>query len=111
MNKREFGKAGELLAAGYLKQMGYRILCTNYWCSRGEIDIIAQKGNCVHFVEVKTRAGEDYGRASECISPQKLRRMQDAANSYMKSVCGMPGLAENMQFDLIEIRMEHLQNI
>ena len=111
MNKREFGKAGEMLAADFLQQNGYRLLFRNYWCSRGEIDLIAQKDGYIHFIEVKTRTNDFYGRASESITWKKIERMRAAAVSYMKSVEGMPGLAEKMQFDLLEIQLKHTENV
>lgn len=111
MNKRTFGKAGESLAAEYLKQSGYMILFSNYWCRIGEIDIVAQKGNCVHFVEVKTRNSSFYGTPSESVTQQKLNRMRLAAESYMKATAGMPGLGNKIQFDLIEIELKHTENI
>ena len=111
MNKREFGKAGEQLAADFLEQSGYRILFKNYWCRAGEIDLVAQKGDCVHFVEVKTRTGDFYGRPSESVTWHKIDNMRLAAESYMKSVAGMPGLGKKMQFDLIEIELKHTENI
>lgn len=111
MNKRKFGKAGEMLAAEYLEQTGYKILFRNYWCSSGEIDIIAQKANRVHFVEVKTRTGEYYGSPSESVTWHKIDRMRLAAETYMKAVAGMPGLGKHVQFDLIEIELKHLENI
>ena len=111
MNKREFGKAGESLAAKYLEQSGYRILFRNYWCRMGEIDIVAQKGNYVHFVEVKTRTGDFYGKPSESVTWQKIDRMRLAAECYMKAFEGMPGLGKKMQFDLIEVELRHTENI
>ena len=111
MNKREFGKSGETLAVDFLEQKGYKILFRNYWCSRGEIDIIAQKDGCVHFVEVKTRTGDYYGRPSENVTWHKIERMRTAAESYMKAVAGMPGLGKLMQFDLVEIELRYLENI
>lgn len=111
MNKREFGKSGENLAADYLEQSGYRILHRNYWCRIGEVDIIAQKGNCVHFVEVKTRTGSFYGTPSESVTGNKVNRMKLAAEHYMKFAAGMPGLGRDMQFDLVEIQIRHTENI
>ena len=111
MNKRGFGNAGESLAVNYLEQSGYRFLFRNYWCRIGEIDIVAQKGGCVHFVEVKTRTGAFYGTPSESVTNHKLSRMRTAAESYMKAFAGMPGLGKNMQFDLIEIELRHTENI
>jgi len=111
MNKREFGEFGEKLAANYLEQSGYRILCRNYWCKMGEIDIVAQKNNCVHFVEVKTRTGGFYGSPSESVTWHKIDKMRLAAESYLKAVSGMPGLGRRFQFDLIEIELKHTENI
>ena len=111
MNNRIFGKAGETLAAEYLEQSGYRILARNYWCRMGEIDIVAQKGNCVHFVEVKTRTGSFYGNPSESVTRHKTERMRLAAESYLKAFAGLPGLGRKAQFDLIEIELRHTENI
>lgn len=111
MNKRELGMAGEAMAAEYLQQNGYRILCRNYWCKIGEIDLIAQKNDTVHFVEVKTRSNECYGRPAESITWRKMERMKAAAVSYMKSVAGMPGLGKQMQFDVVEIQIRHMENV
>ena len=56
MNQRQaFGKAGEQLAAHYLKKKGYKILERNYTCPVGEIDIIGRHKKTIVFVEVKTR--------------------------------------------------------
>ncbi len=111
MNKREFGKSGEKLAADFLEQSGYKIMFRNYWCRVGEIDLIAQKNDCVHFVEVKTRTGDIYGRPSESVTWRKIDKMRLAAESYMKAVAGMPGLGKKMQFDLIEIELKYVENI
>ena len=47
---------GETLAIKYLKNKGYKILDRNFrYKGYGEIDIIAKKGEDLHFVEVKAR--------------------------------------------------------
>lgn len=111
LNKRSFGKSGERLAEEYLSQTGYRILCRNYWCRMGEIDIVAQKDGVVHFVEVKTRSSGEYGRPSESVTRRKTDRMRQVAESYMKAMAGMPGLGKKMQFDVIEIEVRQIENI
>jgi len=111
MNRRELGKAGETLAAEYLQQNGYRILCRNYWCKAGEIDLIAQKNDCVHFVEVKTRSSGYYGIPAESITWRKKERMRAAAASYMKSAAGMPGLGRQMQIDVVEVQIRYTENV
>jgi len=53
--KRQTGDLGEGIAADYLENNGYKIVERNYRKNWGEIDLIAQKENCLIFVEVKTR--------------------------------------------------------
>ncbi|MEK7079870.1 MAG: YraN family protein [Patescibacteria group bacterium] len=54
LSTKEVGNLGEKLVADYLKHEGYRIVAKNVVRKTGEIDVIAQKGNVLHFVEVKT---------------------------------------------------------
>ena len=53
--KRKTGDLGEGIAADYLENNGYKIVERNYRKNWGEIDLIAQKENCLIFIEVKTR--------------------------------------------------------
>lgn len=58
--KRKIGDWGEEQACSFLVRQGYKILDRNYWTREGEIDIIAQIGEKISFIEVKTRSsGED----------------------------------------------------
>lgn len=54
-SKSDTGKLGEELTAYYLRKSGYEIIKRNFRVKGGEIDIIAQKGDIIAFVEVKTR--------------------------------------------------------
>ncbi len=54
------GRWGEKQAAGYLHQKGYRLLAAGYRCRMGEIDLIAQKGRELAFVEVKLRRNANF---------------------------------------------------
>ena len=54
-------KTGEALAVAHLKARGYEILERNYRAVRGEIDLIAQDGDFIVFVEVKTRRSLKFG--------------------------------------------------
>lgn len=56
--KKEFGKSGEDIATEFLKNKGYTIICRNFSCKMGEMDIIAKDKNEIVFIEVKTRSGE-----------------------------------------------------
>ena len=57
-NTRATGNIGEKVAQGYLIKNGFIILEINYWRKWGELDIVARKGNKVHFIEVKTVSHE-----------------------------------------------------
>ena len=65
------GKMGEQLAANYLYEAGYTILHRNWRHRHWEVDIIACRGNRLHFVEVKTRQNLSYGLPEESITKEK----------------------------------------
>ncbi len=78
-----FGAKGETEAVKYLKKNGYLIIETNFRTKAGEIDIIAQKGGDLHFVEVKSRASYTYGHALEAVTPAKQQKLIRAAKFYL----------------------------
>jgi len=87
--KSQIGQFGEDKAAEFLAQQGFKILDRNYRKKWGEIDIVAQKDNSVHFVEVKTvtRArtavpGDDY-EPEDNIHPWKRKRLRRAIETYL----------------------------
>ena len=55
MSSRQIGEKGEEIAAKYLIKRGYKIIQTDWTCQIGEVDIVAQDGDNVVLVEVKTR--------------------------------------------------------
>lgn len=88
MNRREIGRLGERLAARYLDSIGYRVLQRNFRCPLGEIDIIAQDGETLVFVEVRTRTGDTYGTALESLTFEKLDRLKRLALYYIQAERG-----------------------
>lgn len=78
------GIKGEDLAVKFLKGEGYRIITRNYKTSIGEIDIIAQDGNTIVFVEVKTRADEFFGQPFEAVNKRKRQKLKNLALLYQK---------------------------
>lgn len=78
------GYVGENLARAYLLKKGYRILEQNYKVSFGEIDIIAEKNNCICFVEVKSRKSDKYGPPEEAITRHKQKKIIKVAQLYIK---------------------------
>lgn len=80
--RRTFGDLGERLAAHHLQAKGYRIIARNWRRMEGEIDIIAEDGETLAFVEVKSRRGTAMGTASEAISSAKAMRLVQLAELY-----------------------------
>ena len=54
----DLGKLGEELALKKVKRLGYKCIARNYRCALGEIDLIAKDGDCLVFIEIKTRRGK-----------------------------------------------------
>ena len=74
---------GERVAAGALVKRGYRVLEQNFRCRYGEIDIVAEEGTDLVFVEVKTRRGQSYGLPEEAVTPRKARKLTEVASCYL----------------------------
>ena len=89
MTTKDIGDIGEKAAAQFLKKDGYRIVGRNKHFSHNEIDIIAEDGTFIVFVEVKTRSidptcGSAYGPPSSAVTRAKQLRLIQAANAYLK---------------------------
>ncbi len=79
----ELGRWAEEKAVQYLRQNNFKIIQQNWrtrWC---EIDIIAQKGTSVYFVEVKYRSTALQGTGFDYITTKKLQQMQFSANLWL----------------------------
>lgn len=74
---------GEELATAYLQEKGYVILERDWHSTHRDIDIIAQQGDCIVFVEVKTRRSRDFASPLQAINYQKRRNLRLAINHYI----------------------------
>ena len=83
--RKNLGSHGEDLAVEFLKRQGYRILHRNFKLKFGEIDIVAQEGDTVCFVEVRTKTGDDMGTPFESVTPAKQRKLSKLALAYLKN--------------------------
>ena len=81
--RQRLGQWGETLAIRHLEAQGCQVVAANWRCTAGEADAIVLDGDCLAFVEVRTRRGAVYGRPEESITPQKLARMAAVAESYV----------------------------
>lgn len=103
-DRRGLGARGETLAADYLKQQGYTILARNWrWPQLGEMDIVAQDGDCLAFVEVKTRRTHRFGSPEEAITRDKQARLIDLAHAYLAEVVGTQDVHWRIDAVAIEI--------
>lgn len=109
----ETGKQGEAEAAQYLRDKGYEIVARNYRHQHAEIDLVAQNGKLLIFVEVKTRSSTHYGNPEEFVNYTKARLIMRAAEQYI--------FAHNwpfdVRFDIVavtmtthEVRIKHIED-
>lgn len=77
------GALGEQAAVEYLRKNGFLIVERNYRIGHSEVDIIAQRYDELHFVEVKTRKAGSMVAAESSINEQKVRALQRAASAYI----------------------------
>jgi putative endonuclease len=82
--RKRLGQRGEELAAAQLEKRGYVVRERNWRCPAGEIDIVAQDGDCLVFVEVRTRRGREYGTPEESVTPAKQAKLVELAQTYLQ---------------------------
>ncbi|HRY97467.1 MAG TPA: YraN family protein [Bacteroidales bacterium] len=107
----DLGRQGEDLAAAYLKEKGFRIRERNWRSGRNEVDIIAEKGDLMIFVEVKTRRPGSMMPPASAVDRAKQANIIRAADVYIRRY----DLDVNARFDIISIetngsetRLEHI---
>jgi putative endonuclease len=100
--RRELGAFGERVAAAHLEAKGYRIRARNFRCREGEIDIVAEDGDCLVFVEVRTRRGDAFGTPAESVTAAKERRLLTVARAYLQEHNDVP---PNQRIDVVAIEL------
>jgi len=79
----ETGKKGEELARGFLENLGYKVLETNWRSGKHELDIICMDKGVLVIVEVKTRRSNVFGEPETAVTKDKQKALIRAANSYI----------------------------
>lgn len=114
MNKTLIGKSGEELSVAYLKSVGHRVLECGFRCKLGEIDIITFRNNTIHFIEVKTRSSNKFGRPIESVTNEKLRHIKNVAEVYLQKIgAGVNACIPDFDcsIDVIEIMVNHIEGV
>jgi putative endonuclease len=84
--KQHIGEIGEDIAVKHLVKHFFEILDRNYRKKWGEIDIVAQKNDILHFIEVKTVSHEttsEEARPEENVHLWKRQRLARAIKTYL----------------------------
>tara|TARA_R110001592_G_scaffold325782_4_gene606340 strand:- start:264547 stop:264903 length:357 start_codon:yes stop_codon:yes gene_type:complete len=100
---KDTGQLGENMACEYLVNNGFVILARNYRFRQHEIDIIASKNDCLHFVEVKLRGSDNFGSPASFVSKAQQRSIAKAAEAFLLSLETDP----DCQFDIVSIYKEN----
>lgn len=94
------GALGEQAAKAHLKKLGMRFLVANFASKHGEIDLVFKDGDCLVFVEVKTRSSEDWTRPAAAVNAGKRKRLSQTALDYLRKI-GNPRV--KVRFDIVEV--------
>lgn len=97
---QRIGHTGETAAAQFLSRKGYILLEQNYRAPFAEIDIIAREGECLCFVEVKTRTSVKKGLPRESVHHVKQQKIISGASFYLKE---KKIFNQQVRFDVIDI--------
>ena len=107
------GNKGELAAAEFLTNKAYKIKVRNWRFGKLEIDIIAEKGDMIIFVEVKSRSGTYFEQPFQAVTKKKQKFIIKAANAYIEKY----EIDLEARFDIISIieqkgkfQIDHIEN-
>ena len=83
-DRERLGRWGEKRCEKFLKRKGLKTLTRNFSCKTGEIDLImVDEDGTLVFIEVKTRANEDYSPSESAVNKTKKTRMLRAARYFL----------------------------
>ena len=97
----KIGKLGEDLASQFLLDNGCKIIDRNFHTRYGEIDLVAQKGDEILFLEVKTRSSNQYGYPEQAVDAKKISHLLQAAKIYLK----VKHLSSFWRLDIISVEL------
>jgi len=97
------GALGERAAKKHLCDKGLKFLVANFHSRRGEIDLVCRDGDCLVFVEVKSRSSETWTRPAASVNARKRRLLSQTALDYLKLIKNPP---VKIRFDIVEVLLK-----
>ena len=94
------GELGERAAKRHLQKLGLKFLAANFRSARGEIDLVFRDGDCLVFIEVKTRSSESWTRPAAAVDARKKKLLSQTALDYLKLLNNPP---VKFRFDIVEV--------
>jgi len=104
---RATGTRAERRALWHYRLRGYRVLATNAWMGGYELDFVLQRGRMIVFCEVKAKRGAELGDPLEMVTPEKVRRIRQAAEAWL--VANPDSLGCEVRFDVAAERVGRLE--
>ena len=106
-NTRAIGTRAEQRARRHYRLRGYRVLATNLWIGGYELDLVLQRGRLIVFCEVKAKRGAELGDPFEMVTPEKVRRLRQAAEAWLAANPDARGC--DLRFDVAAERTGKLE--
>ena len=94
------GELGERAAKKFLQAAGLKFLTANFRSERGEIDLIFRDGDCLCFIEVKTRSSEAWTRPADAVDARKKKLLSQTALDYLRLI---KNPKVKFRFDIVEV--------
>ena len=113
--RKLLGQRGESAAERYLRHKGYRIVARNHRSSVGELDLVAEDGQVLVFVEVKARRTDAFGGAIHAVHQRKQEKLiklaaQYLAHHHMKDRLCRFDVVLLQDMEAVAPQIEHIQN-
>jgi putative endonuclease len=98
------GRYGERRAAEWYAARGYTVVDRNWHDGpRGELDLVAERGETVVFAEVKARSGDAYGTGAEAVTPLKQARLRRLGAAWLAAHPRPAGGRVTVRFDVVVV--------
>jgi putative endonuclease len=78
------GQRAENQALEYLQQQGLSLICRNFKCRFGELDLVMKEFKTLVIVEVRFRKNNTFGSAAESITPKKRVKIIRSTQVYLQ---------------------------